>query len=167
MNVTDFLRAEVAEITYDRTGKQRRLDASLTGLYLRRASEEHFAPAGDCFYNVISHALMEIGETVSALMVRQAAMRVLPHEFYGGEIEDKDVVVASVLGAGYNSMEKYLTCMSQSAVAANNKERGKSWADELAIQYTAKALRLNKVWDEASTASPPISQSFDNSDQWG
>jgi hypothetical protein len=43
-------------------------------------------------------------------------------------------------------------------------DSGRSWADAIAVQWTAKALRLKiNVWGEDSHANPPITQMYDYS----
>ena len=81
-----------------------------------------------------------------------------------GNAHDVNVtnVVIPAIAESYNSLNEYIALMSISA--RDSWDKGRSWGDAIAMQWLAKALKLNiVVWGEDSSHDPPITQSYDYS----
>ena len=153
-----LIEMEKKERDYMRSDKQARLDRMLQerGMRWQGASEAPFT-MGDCMFDGVSFKPKEMGMPMSSMDICRAAMRQLKNDYASGVDEVFTYVIPYIIHNGYESIEEYMSQMVTSAICS--VDSGRSWADAIAVQWTAKALRLKiNVWGEDSHANPPITQ---------
>ena len=155
-----MIEAGHREKVYDRAGKQEKLDRALLAKGLCRAIDAPYFP-GDCLFDSVSYKLKLIGMPMASVEIRKAAMRQLKADYDAHDVYVTNVVIPAI-DESYNSLNEYIALMSISA--RDSWDKGRSWGDAIAMQWLAKALKLNiVVWGEDSSHDPPITQSYDYS----
>ena len=152
----NIIAMEETEMQYGRGGRQSKLDKALAERGMRRAPEAPYI-AGDCVFDSISYRLHMIGLPVTSEGVREGAMRQLHHDYVNGLAEVFSFVIPYVEGNGYTSLGHYIDCMRRPVNKSPDRDR--SWGDAVAIQWAAKAFKIeiNKICGMKDRLPPPLS----------